>query len=236
MALSTYTDLIASINNSAGWLHRNDLGTIAPDWVPLAEAMMNYGGELPGGRVIDGLRTGAQETVTTLTTTSGTQTVALPSDFLEMRKIYYTLSGVRFPLVERPVIPMSINESSNVLAPPSTFYIQGSSLYLIPIPDQTYTITLDYYAKIGPLSSSATNWLMTQSPMVYLAGSIVQGALWLGTKFALEGAQPWIAQFISALEGVRRADIRKRHRLTTMRSEVAALQNRPFNIITGDLI
>lgn len=236
MALANYSDLIAAINSSAGWLHRGDLGTIAPDWVTLAEAVFNYGGELPNGRVIDGLRTGSQETVTTLTTTAGTQTVALPSDFLEARKIYYTLSGTRFELKERPIIPMSLNERSQVQAPPTTFYIQGSSLYLIPIPDQAYTITLDYYAKIGPLATSSTNWLMTQSPMVYLSGSIVQGALWMGAKFASQQAQPWIAQFISSMEGVRRADIRKRHRLTTMRSEVAGLQDRPFNITTGELV
>lgn len=236
MALSNYTDLIASINGSAAWLHRSDLGTIAPDWVTLAEAVMNYGGELPGGRIVDGLRTGSQETETTRTTTGGIQTVALPDDFLEMRKIWYTLSGVRFELVERTPIPMSLNERSNVQAPPTTYYIQGSSLYLIPIPDQAYTITIDYYAKIGPLATSSTNWLMTQSPMTYLAGSIVQGSLWMGTKFAKEGAQPWIASFVSSIEGVRRADIRKRNRLTVMRSEVASLQNRPFNIMTGELV
>ena len=236
MALANYTDLISAINSSAGWLHRADLGTIAPDWVTLAEASMNYGGVLPNGTIVDGLRTGSQETIGTLTTVAGTQTVALPAAFLEMRKIYYTLSGTRFELIERPPTPMGIQELSNVNAPPTTFYVQGSSLYLIPIPDQAYTITIDYYASIGPLATSSTNWLMTQSPMTYLAGSIVQGALWMGTKFAMEGAQPWVSAFVSSIEAVRRADIKKRMGRTVLRSEAAAFQNRPFNILTGDLI
>lgn len=236
MALANYTDLIASINSSAGWLHRNDLGTIAPDWVTLAEAAMNYGGVLPNGTIVDGLRVGSQETIITVATTAGTQTVALPTDFLQMRKIYYTLSGVRVELVERPPTPMGIQELSNVNAPPLTYYIQGSSLYLIPIPDQTYTITLDYYAKIGPLATSSTNWLMTQSPMTYLAGSIVQGALWMGTKFAIESAVPWVTAFVSSLEAVRRSDIKKRMGRSMLRSEAAAFQNGPFDIRAGGMM
>lgn len=229
MALENYTDLLNAINGAAGWLHRTDLADIAPTWISLAEVTMNYGDlEVLG---IDGLRTGAQETIGTLSTTGGTQTVALPTDHLETRKIYYNLSGTRFELVEAPAIPIRLNESSNVQAPPTTYITTGSNLYLIPIPDQTYTITIDYYAKIGPLTASnSTNWLMTMSPMTYLAGAIYHGSLWFGNKF---DQTKWAGAFKASMSQVARADAQRRFRNTRLRSEVAGLQNRPFSILTG---
>lgn len=235
MALSNYTDLLAAINGAAAWLHRTDLGTIAPDWVTLCEATINYGGRI-GGQRIKGLRTKDQETVTTLSTVGGTQTVALPSGFLQARRLYYTLGGVRVEIPIRPAQPLSTYESSNAQGPISTAFVQGTNLYLIPIPDTVYTLTLDYYAKVGPLATSSTNWLMTASPMVYLHGSIAHGALWMGAKFAKENGGVWLDGFISALEGIRQSDNDYRFRNTTMRSEAAQFQNRPFNIVTGDFV
>ncbi len=230
--LATYSDLVDAVSTAGGWIHRTDIATIVPVAIQLAETTINYG-DLDGIGV-DGLRTAAQETITTLSTTGGTQTVALPSDLLEIRKIYYNLSGTRFELVERSSTPMSLNERSNVLAPPTTYYIQGSSLYLIPIPDQTYTITLDYYAKVGPLTSaSPTNWLLTAAPMVYLAGTIVHASLWMGTKY---DQTKWVAAFRTAMSQVTRHDVKKRFQNTTLRSEVASIQRGPFNIMTGDLV
>ena len=231
MALATYTDLLAALNGNAGWLHRNDLWTIAPDWVTLAEVTINYGDlETLGVR---GLRTGDQETIdTSKVTTANVQTVALPANFLEMRKVYLTYGNTRIELQQAPVLPIRSDEMSNVASLPRSYIVVGSSLYLIPIPDAVYSLTLDYYAKVGPLATtqSGTNWLMTAAPMTYLAGAIVHGSPWLGASF---NPTPWVSAFRGAMGQVARADNQKRNRLTTLRSEVAQMQNSSLNILTG---
>ena len=230
MALANYTDLLSAINGAAGWLHRADLGSIAPDWITLAEVTMNDG-DLETLNV-PALRTGDQETIYTYNCVPKVQTLALPSNFLEMRKVYITYGGSRLELQQAPVLPIRYDELSNVASVPRSYIVVGSSLYLIPIPDQAYPVTLDYYAKIGPLTaSSSTNWLMTAAPNCYLSGAIVHGAPWLGPKF---DPNPWIAAFRTSMRQVQRSDLLKRTHLTQMRSDASQLQRSPFNIMVGN--
>lgn len=232
MALSNYVGLLASINGSGAWLHRTDLATIAPDWVVLAEAVINYGDLDVLG--VEGLRTGAQETVATLSTVGGVQALALPTNFLEMRKVYLNYSGVRIELPQRPITPISMDEASNVQTVPRSYSIVGATnMYIFPIPDTIYTITIDYYASVGPLATQGTNWLMTKSPNTYLAGSILMGAPWLGANF---NPAPWANVFKASMGQLQRADAKARNRLTTMRVEGPFLRAPQFNILTGDTI
>lgn len=231
MALANYTDLINSINGSGAWLHRNDLSVIAPDFVTLAEVGINYGDlEVLG---VEGLRTGNQETVTTLSTVIGVQQVTLPADFLEMRKVYFTYSGIKIELIQRPISPLSRDESSNIQSIPRTYSIVGNQMFIYPIPNAAYPITLDYYALIGPLATQGTNWLMTMAPNVYLAGSILAGSPWMGPNF---NATPWANMFRAGMGQIARSDVKARGRLTTMRVETPLQRQAPFNILTGDTI
>lgn len=231
MALTNYSDLLNSINGSGAWLHRTDLTTIMPDWVTLAEVLINFGDlEVLG---VEGLRTGAQETVATLSTASGVQFVNLPSDFLEMRKVYYTYNGIKIELPQRPIIPMGQDEASNIQSIPRSYSIVGTQMYIYPTPNGIYPITLDYYAKIGPLATQGTNWLMTKAPNVYLAGSILAGAPWLGQNF---DPTPWAQMFKAGMGQLTRADVKSRNRLTTMRVDRAYMAQAPFNILSGDYL
>lgn len=215
LSLATYTDLVASINSQGGFLHRNDLADVIPVCVQMCETTINFG----DGNEIDGLRTGYQETTTTLTCTPGTQTVALPTDWLETRRIYITVSGVRRELQGRPVAPISTVEAAQVQSIPETYYITGSSLYLVPIPYQAFTITLDYYTKVGPLATSSTNWLLTAAPIVYLAGTIVHMAPWLGPTFDIA---PWARAFRAGMMQVQNQDS-SRYSNIKLRSEAAGM-------------
>lgn len=222
-AIVSYTTLITSIGE---YLHRSDIASAAPDWIVDAEAIMNYG----DGDSLDGLRTASQETITTLNCVAGTQTVALPSDWLETRKLYITIGGIRVELVQAPTLPMRSDELSNIRSFPRTYIIVGSSLYLFPIPDSTYVLTLDYYKKIGPLSASPyTNWLLTMAPDVYRSGAIAYGAAWLGPLF---NAAPWMNRFKVGLNMLAGQDA-SRFSQVTLRSEAAQMQRGQFNILTG---
>lgn len=231
MALANYTDLLNSINGSGAWLHRTDLGTIAPDWVTICETNINYGDvEVLG---VEGLRTGNQESVFNLSTTPGVQTVDLPDNFLEMRKVWYTFNGVKIELPQRPISPMGRDEAWNVQSIPRTYSIVGSQMVIYPIPNDTYVLTLDAYQTVGPLATQGTNWLMTVAPMVYLSGSILAGSPWMGPSF---NPSPWAQMFKAGMAQVQRKDAKLRSRLTTMRSDYSYLQQAPYSILTGDWI
>jgi hypothetical protein len=238
MALATYDDLINSINGTAKWLHRSDLAAIAVDWVTLAETVMNYGDLVVLG--VDGLRTGDQETAWTSTSTVpavcvvGSAAVTLPTDFLEMRSLYlrYSGGGGR-ELIQRPVTPVPVGTLTQTNGIPTTYWVVGNTIVFDRPCDQAYQLVGDYYAKIGPLATQSTNWLMTKFPNVYLSGAIACGAPWMGPSF---NPLPWITGFKTGMAAVRRADARKRSQNTTMRTEAARMTgNRPFDWRTGGL-
>lgn len=228
MALNTFTDLVASINNSAGWLHRNDLAAIVPDWVTLCETTINMGDPVKG---IKGLRTADQETITTLATTSGSPWVDLPDDFLEARKLTISFSGANTrELPIRPTVPLSRAEETATASVPQQAVIIGNRLYLTPAANGVYPIGLVYYAKVGPLATQGTNWLLTAAPMVYLHGSIAHGGPWLGATF---NPQPWIQGFASGMAQVSRMDAKKRFGNARLRCEAATINGAPYNGNTG---
>lgn len=227
ITLATYADLISILSTSGGFIHRSDTADIMPLCVQMCETTINSG----DGDQIDGLTTGSQETITSppLVTVAGIQTVALPTDFLSMRKIYINVGGVRRELIQAPTIPLRMSETSNVLSIPETYIIVGSSLYLLPIPDSVYQITIDYYAKVGPLITQSTNWLLTAAPMVYLAGTVLHGALWFGPSF---DPTPWRLAFTAGMKQVQSQDM-TRFQNVTLRTEVATLTRQGFDIRSG---
>lgn len=228
MALANYADLVASLNNTAGWLHRNDLAAIIPDWVTLCETTINKGDLSTFGT--DGLRTLDQEVTRTLATTANVQTVSLPVDYLDARKVYITVGGARIELIKRTALPMDQDERASGIGTPRHYIISGSSIVLFPIPDRVYSITLLYFQSVGPLVTQSTNWLMTAAPGVYLSGAIAHGSPWLGAQF---NAAPWVQGFKAGMKQVIRADNEKRSGLTVMRSEAALMNPSVFNINMG---
>src|SRR5512139_2412224 len=71
MAISTYSDLLASVAN---WLHRSDLTAVIPDFVDICESNLNRD-----------LRCSQMETSVALTVTAGSAT--LPADYVATRMI-----------------------------------------------------------------------------------------------------------------------------------------------------
>ena len=163
MALSTYTDLQASI---ASWLHRTDLTAVIPDFVALAEARLN-----------GDLKSRSMEARVTLTCVPGSTVaaryVALPNDMLEMKRL--TLMTEPAVALEYYSPDQIVDDSSFLLSAgmPKVFTVVGSNLELAPPPDSNYSLELVYIQKIPPLASNATNWLLTANPNAYLFASLV---------------------------------------------------------------
>jgi hypothetical protein len=77
----------------------------------------------------------------------------------------------------------------------------GDTFQLVPTPDASYTVELTYYSKIPALSdSNTTNWLLTNSPDVYLYGSLLEAAPYLDDDNKLQVWGSLLEQSLNALQ------------------------------------
>jgi len=190
MALDgTYTGLKASI---ASWMHRDDMTALIPDFVLLAEA-----------RISRDLRLRRQITTTTLSTVAATQAVTLPSDWLELENLSLATA------IERNLTYMN-NESLNVRYPdgsgsgePRVYTLEADTILLGPTPDAVYTLNILYYARWAALSTTATNWLLTYHPNIYLFAALTEASDW--AKDA-EGMKKWDDKYRFATQQLQDAD------------------------------
>ena len=203
MALATYADLKAALAN---WAHRPSSGvgsnaetldSIIADCVTLAEA-----------RIARDLRLRGQIATATLTTVAGTQTVSLPSDWLETENITLMTSTPKNMVAITPEQMDSRFPAGYASAEPRFYSVIGSTMSLGPTPDAAYSISLDYYQRFAALSGSSTNWLLTNHPGIYLSASLHELAMYLINP---EAATQWLAKYtldVQTLQNIDDAAIR----------------------------
>lgn len=161
MALANYTGLLAAI---AAALPRADLTATIPDFVLMAEAEFNRK-----------LRTQQQEVKANLTVTG--EYVTVPVDFMEFRNGYIASSP------RRPLAYLSPDLQTGTDGDPRSggkvhFSLAGGSFRFYPPPSPLpVDAVILYYAKITPLASNATNWLLTAHPDLYKYASLFFGAV-----------------------------------------------------------
>lgn len=173
MSITNYTDLTSNI--IAYEVRGSDslFSAQTDTFIQLAEADFNRN-----------LRSRRMETSVVLTT-DATGLAALPTDFLEARSLTVTNGNL---LTSLTLISQGANADLFPITTggdPYAGYIQGSSLYIQPMAIRS--VTLVYMQKfVGLSASTATNWIITQHPDLYLWGSLAQAAIWLqdDAKFA----------------------------------------------------
>jgi hypothetical protein len=194
MAFTTYAELQTSV---ADWLDRDDLSARIPDFITLAEARYN--------RV---LRIRSMETEADQATVSGTRSYSLPTDYRQMRTVH---------LVTNPITPLSYITpeimdriwAGSSEGKPLSFTIKGNNIYLGPSPDVVYTIRFLYYKKVPSLSALvATNDILTDSPDVYLYGSLLEAEPFLQNDARV---QLWATAFQQAIANIQEQDEKDRH-------------------------
>lgn len=191
MALSTYANLKSAI---ASWAHRSDItDSVAADFVTLAEAEFN--------RV---LRCVQQETRDTLSVTS--RYTALPTDFLELRRIEYDGSPV-YPLNSLSPFQQTSYRQNQPTGDPVYYSIVGTDIEVVPT-QTSATLDILYYAKIPALSdSNTTNWLLTAWPDLYLSECLRQCAIWTKDDGSINR---YGQRVMEAVQTIRQLDIAKR--------------------------
>lgn len=190
MALSTYSELQTSVTN---FINRDDLTSLIPDFITLAEAHFNRSLRVP-------------QMENSATSTLSGETLALPADFLAVRSMFLD----RDPRVELDFVPygtLRTQYASTATGMPVVYTIADGGFYFGPAPGDSYTLHMVYWQEIPALSvSNTSNWLLASHPDVYLYGSLVHAASYIRDDSAL-------AQYVTITERLLdeiNADGRKR--------------------------
>ena len=165
MAIDTYSGLKTTI---ADYLNRDDLTSVIPSFITLAEAKFNR-------------KLRVRQMVKRATATLDTQYFAFPADFLQAKE---------FQLNTNPITILQFvtqnqgdyGSASQYIATgkPQFYTIIGTQIEVIPTPDTSYTGELTYYGKIPVLSDSNTsNWLLAYAPDLYLYGALLEASPYL---------------------------------------------------------
>ena len=185
MSILTYSDLSGAVSS---WTARGDYTAAnISDFTSLFEAWAN--------RV---LRVRKMETSTTLTPSNGV--AALPSDFLQWRRL--TWEGT--PSIELHYThPTMLNGYYPTVSSfvPSLFTIEGANIETRST-DAT-NLTLEYWQRIPSLETNSTNWLMTANPDIYLYGLLVEAYLFNQDQ---ENAIVWKGRRDDLADEIKRLD------------------------------
>lgn len=194
MAITDYASLQSTV---ADWLLRSDLTAVIPTFIQLAEARMNRD---------ERLRTLESEESGTLATTGGSDAVTLPADFHSV--ITMDLVGIAGIFNNEPLEYITPREfkrkqRDNCFATgvPLYYTIIGGQFRLVPTPDTDYELALDYNVKLAALSvSNTTNWLLENSPDLYLYATLCESAPYLDQD---ERIATWIGGYNERAEAFR---------------------------------
>ena len=185
MALTTYAELKTSI---ADFLDRDDLTSVIPDFISLAEADLNRS-----------LRHWRQEK--RATAEIDTQFSAIPADFLEVISFHISSGDYRsLELISKAQMQDRRYRSGDTSGKPAYYAITAGEIEVYPTPDGTYTTELYYYSRITALSDTDTsNWILEYFPDAYLYGALVHSAPYLKDDAR---TQVWAALYQNALNAI----------------------------------
>ena len=166
MAITNYGELKTAIAN---WLQRDDLTTLIPDFVALAEDRIYTDPRM---------RVRAMEIIdSSFTVDSRSET--LPTSYIAMRDIYLQTTPRRTLRYLTPFVFWG-TYGSEVTGTPEVYTIEGENISFGPSPDSTYTATITYYGRPDAFSDDAdTNTILTNSRGTYLYGSLLEACTYL---------------------------------------------------------
>jgi len=202
MTIASYSDLVSQV---ADFMGRSDLTTKIDTFISFVEAEINRE-----------WRTLNQLERTTLTLTTGTATVALPDDFLQLNYIGYSGSSVeRLRHISLQDLRQQYYDFTG--CPTAYAYDEANTLHFAPTPDDAYELDLVYYEKIPALTSSNTsNWLLARDPRAYFVGCMAFAA-----EFVEDDAT--FGRFATQWQGIS-----QQYRAQTTRDKAAHSRRRQF--------
>lgn len=188
MSITTYDELKTTI---ADFLNRDDLTSVIPTFISLAEADLNR--QVRHWRMED-------RSVATI----DSQYTSLPTDFIEAVRVMLTSpSTQRLELITNSEL-MDRRAASETAGTPAYYAIVDGTFEIYPVPDQEYSMEILYFGRIPALSASiTTNWMLDYNPDAYLYGSLAASAPYLGED---QRTQIWASLYKNAIDGINLED------------------------------
>lgn len=206
--ITNYTTLQAAITN---WLHRNDLTTVIPDFISLAESRIN--------RLLSARGT---EIDAVLTATAGSAFIDLPADFGSSIALWFESVSPRRLLIFKTPSELDYVAVESV---PNYWAVNGSQIQLDRLASEAYSLRLRYLQNLA-IASTDTNYVLTNYPDIYLYGALIESAGFIGDDNRIG---VWQQKFEQALiEAQSNENTVKKIALVTE----ASSKNR-FNILEG---
>jgi hypothetical protein len=208
MAITNYTNLQTTI---ADFLNRDDLTSVIPTFIQLAEAQINR--EIRHWKMEQ--RSSGQQS-------AGDQYMQVPADWLETIRFTLTGSGTSaLTLASRAAIADIRAKNENVSTVLPYYYTHADGQFeLYPTPVEDTDFELLYYQKIPDLATNSTNWLLTDAPDVYLYGALLHSAPYLAEDARVA---VWAQMYSAAVSNVNRASEQARYSGSGMTLKVRGL-------------
>lgn len=213
-AITTYAELQDAIIRFPMRTGDAEFTADATTFIQLAESKLNR--ELA-------LR--VMEVDTGLTGTVGSRLMDLPADYVEPIALHLTTFDEWTELRPDVAGDMPLCMTNGI---PDAWCVNGASIQLDTPCDQAHTFTFRYRKSFALSDDEPTNWLLTNHPDLYLAGSLFWGG---GYMMAPAQATYWKAVLDEALGEVRWKE--SRSTLSTLRVDPALAGRGGFNINRG---
>ena len=188
MAISTYAELKTAI---ADFLNRDDLTSSIPTFISLAESALNRD-----------LRHWRQQR--RVSSVADERYEQLPSDFIKAHSITISTSHGEKALEFASMAEISRRNIANMgqAGEPVVYTMNAGQIEFVPEPDDSYPLTMTYYASLPTLSDEETsNWMLTLYPDIYLYGALLHTAPYLADDARI---QVWAALYKSAIDAATR--------------------------------
>ena len=189
MAFTNYTSFVTTVEN---YLARDDLGTVIPDFIELAQE-----------RLSRDLRVQEMLKVSTADTTAGDKNIAFPTDFLELREIHIDGTPV-YTLEYQTPDKFFRNGKTHQSGVPTHFTMLGAEFQFAPVPDGTQTVQILYYAKPDFISTTqASNVYLAYFPDALLYATLAEAEPYLMND---ERVQVWASLYDRAITNIKEND------------------------------
>tara|TARA_R100001369_G_scaffold25667_1_gene46688 strand:+ start:5528 stop:6148 length:621 start_codon:yes stop_codon:yes gene_type:complete len=188
MAITTYAELQTAVAN---WLNRDDLTSIIPDFISLAETDINR--KLRHYKMIE-----------RMDAVLDSRYIQVPNGWLETVRFNITNSStVKLDYIGPEDMLQKREENSDATGVPQFYSQLGDSIEVFPTPSGEFPMQLAFFERIAALSGANTyNWLLQDEPDLYLYGALMQSAPYL-----LDDArtQTWGGLYTNALNSLQTA-------------------------------
>ena len=196
MAITNYSTLQTTI---ADFLNRDDLTSVIPTFIQLAEAQLNR--EIRHYKMEQ--RANGQQS-------AGDQWMQIPNDWLETIRLHIIAQGTSaVTLTSRAAMADIRAKNEDVSTKTPYYYCHSDSQFeLYPTPSEDMEFELLYYQKIPDLATNSTNWLLTDAPDVYLYGALLHSAPYLAEDARVA---VWAQMYSAAVQNVNSASEQARY-------------------------